>query len=90
VWRVLFALRAHRPDLRIRYLNCPPTGLVAIDRLDPNSTILTKKYDAIIEFMMGLDPDEERLLELWALYPTLDTSLLAANPSDVSAVLKGP
>ena len=87
VWRVLFALKAYRPDLRVRFLNCPPTGLIAISTLDPSSTALNDNHDAAVDMMLSLELDESRLRELWSMHPFLDTGALSATPTDVSAVL---
>jgi hypothetical protein len=87
VWRVLFALQAHRPHLRVRFLDCPPTGLVAISNLDPSSAVLRDEYNSIVDMMSGLVLDAVRLRELWTMHPFIDTAALAANPSDISAVL---
>jgi hypothetical protein len=48
VWKVVAILKRWRPDLEIRLLDCPPTGLVAISRLDPNSDMLGKNLDRIV------------------------------------------
>ena len=58
VWRTVVALRTHRPDLRILCLDAAPTGLVLVSGLDPSSTVLKERTDAIIEEMMGMDLDE--------------------------------
>jgi len=86
VWRVLFALKVYRPDLRIRFLDCPPTGLIAICKIDPGSRIFDENYDAAVEMMMTLKLDDARLRELWGLHPFIQTEPLAAS-SDVSALL---
>lgn len=87
VWRVLFALKRRRPELVVRYLDCPPTGLVAISNLHPGSAVLMEEYDAIVAEMMSLEFTPDRLEELWALYPIVDTAALAANPADITSVL---
>ncbi len=87
VWRVLFALQASRPDLRVRYLDCGPTGLVAVSQLDPASTVLSARYEELAEMMQGLAMDPARLRALWRMHPFLDTAALAANPADITAVL---
>ena len=87
VWRVLFALHQTRPDLRVRYLDCPPTGLIAISSLDPESRLLDDSYDSAVEMMFGLDLSNAQLRALWELYPFLDTTALAKSPTDISAVL---
>ncbi|MER9313399.1 class I SAM-dependent methyltransferase [Mesorhizobium australicum] len=55
VWKVLPALRKYRPDLHITYLDCPPTGLVAITNLDPNSLTISDGYFSIAREFMGVD-----------------------------------
>ena len=39
VWPLLPILKKYRPDLRVRCADCPPTGLVIVDNLDPQSQI---------------------------------------------------
>ncbi len=48
VWKVVPILKKFRPDLSVRILDAAPTGLVVIDSLDPNSTVLADKYDQIL------------------------------------------
>ncbi|MGJ8604441.1 MAG: glycosyltransferase 61 family protein [Marivita sp.] len=52
VWKTLLILQQYRPDLQIDVLSAAPTGLVLIRNLNPRSTVLSKKYDALVkEFM---------------------------------------
>lgn len=55
VWKVLPALKKYRPELRLLYLDCPPTGLVAITNLDPASTLLSDNYFQIVDEFVDLD-----------------------------------
>ncbi|RUX09708.1 MULTISPECIES: class I SAM-dependent methyltransferase [unclassified Mesorhizobium] len=55
VWKVLPALRKYRSDLQITYLDCPPTGLVAITNLDPNSSTISDSYFSIVREFVGVD-----------------------------------
>jgi len=87
VWRVLFALQSHRPDLRVRFLDCPPTGLVAISGLNPSSTTLQDRYYTAVEQMMNLELDAGGMSALWGMHPFLDTVALAAAPEDLTGVL---
>lgn len=48
VWKMVSILREYRPDLDLQFLDCAPTGLVVVKRLDPASTVLTEAYDAIV------------------------------------------
>lgn len=48
-WKLLPILRDFRSDLKITPLDCPPTGLVVVQRLDPGSNTLSAAYDTIFE-----------------------------------------
>ena len=53
VWRMIVALRQHRPDLSICTLAAPPSGLAMIRNLDPRSNILRDRYNSIVEEFSG-------------------------------------
>jgi hypothetical protein len=48
-WKAAVAIAQNRPDLRIRTILAPPSGLVVIRRLSPDSTLLRDEFDALIE-----------------------------------------
>jgi hypothetical protein len=48
VWKIIPILREYRPDLKLQFIDCPPSGLVLVTNLDPTSTILQEHYDAIV------------------------------------------
>ncbi len=48
VWKTLLILLSNRPDLDIHVAAASPTGLVVIRNLDPNNTVLSDRYDALI------------------------------------------
>jgi hypothetical protein len=52
-WKAAWALAEHRPDLRIRTILTPPSGLVVVRRLDPASERLAE-LDAVIAELMPL------------------------------------
>ena len=78
VYKVLLALREHRPDLLLVPVDTEPTGTLLVLGADPSNDVLRQRYDAIIEQFAGEDPqvvpddvlrrtsayDPERLLEL--------------------------
>ena len=69
VWRALLALRAERPDLAIATLATPPSGLAVIRNLDPASTRLAQRYEAIVATWMtrpyaDIAPRKAELLNL--------------------------
>jgi len=83
VWRMIFALKKHRPDLRISTIATPPTGLAAIRNLDPASHVLSERYDAIVAEMLALDyavleADKAAALNRLPNDPRAITAMLAA------------
>jgi hypothetical protein len=48
VWRLVVLLKKYRPDLAIRTVAAPPTGLGLITRLDPASRTLGEQLPALI------------------------------------------
>lgn len=55
VWRLVLALRKHRPDLAVHTLAAPPTGLAIVRGLDPASTVLRERMDAIVAEFLAVD-----------------------------------
>jgi len=72
VWKMIPALRKHRPDLKIVYFDCPPTGLVAVTNLDPGSGVLKERYFGIVDEFVDLAP-ETTLPELYASLPIVSS-----------------
>lgn len=58
VWKVVVALRRHRPDLTVTTVDVEPTGLAIVSGLDPDNTVLHDDYDAIIDELAGLEFDD--------------------------------
>lgn len=54
VWKLVLCLKEYRKDLEISILPCAPTGLGVIAKLDANSTVLSNKYDEILEKYIDL------------------------------------
>ncbi len=54
-WRVVLALKKHRPDLAVHVIAAPPTGLAIVRRLDPSSTVLRERYEAVVADMLATD-----------------------------------
>jgi hypothetical protein len=54
-WKAALAIARHRPDLRIRTILTPPSGLVVIRRLDPASTLLRERERALVAEFASLD-----------------------------------
>ncbi len=49
VWKAAYLIKKHRPELRMYFLNTPPTGLIAITNLNPDSDELSSRYFELIE-----------------------------------------
>ncbi len=79
VWRLLPILKKYRPDLRVRFLDCPPTGLVAVTNLDPQSAVLGHLYYPILDEFSSLDLASYGLDQLWSLFPTLNSRDIIAE-----------
>jgi hypothetical protein len=86
VWRVIRALRRHRPDLEVRLLDCPPSGLVVCTGLDPHSDVLARGYRAIVGEMLAESLSEIGLDAVWETYPLIDTAALALHVEDLTAI----
>ncbi len=54
VWRLIMALRAHRPDLEVAVADSPPSGLGIVRGLDAGSTVLSDGYDKIVEEYLAM------------------------------------
>ena len=64
-----------RPDLQVDCLNCPPTGLVVVSKLDRSSTVLSGKYQAIVDGAPALSElTDENLAHLHKSAGPLDSS----------------
>lgn len=65
-WKLLPCLRTIRPDLHIVTIATPPTGLTVLTRLDPASTLLRERFQAIIDAFSPLPypPTPDPLLAL--------------------------
>jgi hypothetical protein len=46
-WKLVWALARHRPDLKIRTVLTPPSGLVVVRKLDPSSDALRAQLAAL-------------------------------------------
>lgn len=77
VWRMITALRRHRPDLDVVTLDAPPTGLGMITRLDPGSTVLATRLEDIVR---------EGLAEPWAAIDARKAEALVLTASDPAAL----
>jgi uncharacterized protein YoaH (UPF0181 family) len=88
IWRLVLLLRNHRPDLVVRTIAASPTGVALVRNLDPRSTYIRDRLDALcaeyraVEFGV-LDGRKEEALALfpndWAQIRTLLDAPVAAR-----------
>jgi hypothetical protein len=55
IWRLLLLLREQRPDLTVRTIGTPPTGLGMVLNPDPHSHVLGERCEALIAEYLGKD-----------------------------------
>ena len=66
VWKLVPILKRHRPDLKVTYLDCRPTGLVMIQNLDSSSTSLSAAYQGIVDEWSEVELDDAGLEQFYA------------------------
>ncbi len=87
VWKVIPILKKYRPDLRVSFVDCPPTGLVAISGLRRESKVLNESYYQIVEEFRDVEFSSCDRQKLWQDYPTLNFRALAENAQDLTLYL---
>jgi hypothetical protein len=55
IWRLVVLLKKYRPELLVATIAAPPSGLAVVRNLDPASTALRERYDAICREFLALD-----------------------------------
>lgn len=66
VWKITPILRRYRPDLRIIFVDCAPTGIVFITNLNPSSSVLKDKYHEIVREYSSMPNDLRSIEELFS------------------------
>jgi hypothetical protein len=87
VWRIIPVLKKFRPDLRVFFVDCPPTGLVLCSNLNPNSTALSDNYERILAEFGMLNLSGIGLHTLWRMFPMLDSAAIARQPKPLLDLL---
>ncbi|UMB69014.1 class I SAM-dependent methyltransferase [Mycobacterium paraterrae] len=80
VWKIVPILRKFRPDLRVHVFDCPPTGLVAISRVNPASRTLADGYYDIVDQFSSTTLDDRQLRSLWDDLDLIDSRPLVDEP----------
>ncbi len=55
IWRLILILKKYRPDLTVNVIGARPTGLGAVQNLDPHSSVLAERQQEIIDEFLALD-----------------------------------
>ena len=71
VWKVVLILKKYRPDLKLLLSHAPPTGLVFVSGLDPESTVLKDNYDRIVTEFSAMPNDLEAMSALYDGIPII-------------------
>ncbi|HZC26711.1 MAG TPA: class I SAM-dependent methyltransferase [Actinopolymorphaceae bacterium] len=58
VYKIIPVLQRYRPDLRLAVMDTQPTGVLVVLGLDPTSTVLSEKYDEIMDTYLLKDPQQ--------------------------------
>ncbi|MBN8940541.1 MAG: class I SAM-dependent methyltransferase [Rhizobiales bacterium] len=74
VWKTAAILQKYRPDLKLTFLDAPPTGLLLCTNLDPRSTLLSERYDEIVAEFAPRGDDYSRLRDFIAAVKVTPTS----------------
>lgn len=85
VWKLIPILRKHRPDLRIFFVDAPPTGLALVTNLDGASRVLDERYYEILDETAGLTLEKHGFDRLYKECPTLDSRKLTRDPHALTA-----
>jgi hypothetical protein len=55
IWRLIVLLKKYRPELLVRTIGTPPTGLGFVRNLDPDSRVLFEHHDRLCKEFLALD-----------------------------------
>ena len=58
VYKLVLALRKYRPDLKIINTATAPSGLLIVENLNPDSTVLSDNYEKIVEEFNNISYDD--------------------------------
>jgi hypothetical protein len=72
VWKMMRILKEYRPDLQVTCLNCSPTGLAVVTRLDPKSTVLRDHYDDIVREYMDVVMTDDSIADHFAEFSSTE------------------
>ncbi len=76
VWKLVPILKAYRPDLDVVLVDCPPTGLVCITGLDPDSRVLSERYREIVQAYRDVPDPSDRIAAMYAETPVVSSAAI--------------
>jgi hypothetical protein len=79
VWRVVPLLRRERPDLCIQVLDCPPTGLLLVSKLNPQHQVSGSRLEELTLSLADREPPES------AFWSFIEAEAVLSSASMVSA-----
>ena len=83
VWKLLPILRRYRPDLSVKLLDSPPTGLILATGLDPASRVLADAYESIVAEFQSIDLDTYGFDRFRQEFLLADSRAYIADPAAV-------
>jgi hypothetical protein len=78
VWKIIPILKKYRPDLMIKGVKAPPTGLLFVGDLDPSSDKLERCYSQIVSEFKSLDSSETTIKAAFDAIEILETQCMSA------------
>lgn len=84
VWKVLPILRDYRADLDVTFLDCPPSGLVVVRKLDAKSEVLKGAYDEIVSQYRDITLNTFGIERFREEFPTTDSRKASKRSSSYS------
>jgi hypothetical protein len=79
VWKVVPILKKARPDLKIVFVDCPPTGLVICTNLDPSNEVVKSNYFQLVNEALATPDDFTQLKEMYEAQDLLRSKELAVG-----------
>lgn len=81
VWKLVPILKELRPELTLSRIDCPPTGLLAIQDLSADSPVLSEGYQGVVRKYGELSLDEYGLERLWTEVEVIESRKLVDDES---------
>ena len=83
VWKTLAVLLDHRPELDIKIIGAPPSGLVLVSHLSPDLRILEQKFVSLVDSYLPLQ------FEDWERKYAPRIHIIQSHVADIARILAG-